>query len=176
MEEHDMASFVIFQVNPETEYRLSHALAEMTQRNERILSLDPKPKTNIKLNVKDVVYLWESSSKIPDEPRRLVARAEVTQAAITPMDMPTWQRTFCVDQATGQSGPQFHKTMPRAKIRIALLPTTNKVDRNVTNTIPTLQENSFLRKHGFYSKTIFSLTESEAQELNKLAGWKPLIF
>jgi hypothetical protein len=168
-----MASFVVFQVKPKTEYRLSEALIAMRGRNEKSLWLGPKPETNIELKVKDVVYLWESA-KTPKEPGRLVARGEVDQAATTPMEMPAWQQMFCVDKATGQGGPKFHKTGPPAKIRIEFL-ATNKVNRNLTDATPTLNQNSFLKKSGFYSKTIFGLTESEAQELDNLAGWEGLI-
>ena len=172
-----MALF-IFQVNPEREYRLSDALTAMTQRNEKILWLGPKPENNIELKVADMVYLWESASKRSDQPERqperLVARGEVTQAP-TLMDMPAWQRMFCVDKETRQSGAQFHGTGPRAEIRVEFV-ATKKVDRDGTNANPTLRKNSFLRKEprGFYAKTIVRLTEPEARELDELAGWKPL--
>jgi hypothetical protein len=142
----------------------------MMPRNERTLWLSPKPETNEELKVKDVVYLWESTSKKPARPARLVARGEVIQTPTTPMNMPQWQQTFCVDKETGQSGPQFHSKMPRAEIVIELL-ARKKVDRGDTDTNPSLRENPFLRKPGLYSGTIFSLTRYEAQELDKLAGW-----
>jgi hypothetical protein len=165
-----MPNFVIFQVNPQTQYHLSDALRAMKQRNEKTLWLNPEPETNEGLKAKDVVYLWESASKKPDRPGHLMARGEVAQAPAMPMDMPAWQRTFCVDKATGQCGPQFHSTMPRAEIMVELL-AERKVERDHTDANPISRMNSFLKKRGYYSKTIFSLTGDEVRELDKLAGW-----
>jgi len=167
-----MTNAVIFQVNPEAEYRLSDALEAMAQMREQALWLSPKPETNMGLKAKDVVYLWVSASKRPTLPAHLVARGEVTQAPTTPMDMPVWQRMFCVDEATGQSGPQFHSKMPRAEIQIEKwLAAGKNVDRDRTGANPVLRTNRFLKKRGFYSGTIFRLKWPEALELDKLAGW-----
>jgi hypothetical protein len=168
-----MTNNFIFQVNPKTEYRLSEALGAMMQTKEQALWLSPKPKTNMGLKAKDVVYLWESASKRPTRPGHLVARGEVTQAPTAPMDMPVWQRKFCVDAATGQSGPQFHNKTPRAEVGILKWSTTGRdVDRDDTDANPILRKNPFfLKKGGFYTGTIFRLTWPEAQELDKLAGW-----
>jgi hypothetical protein len=166
-----MPNYRVFQVNPKTEYRLSDALRAMTLENEKTLWLSPKPetKTNPKLKAGDVVYLWESTSQ---NPAHLVARGKVKQAPTTPMDMPAWQQTFCMDEATGQSGPQFHSKSPRAEIEIDPLVTpAREVDREVTDANPTLRKNPFLKKGGFYQGTIFELDQHQARELDKLAGW-----
>ena len=160
-----MARYFIFQVNPGSGYRLSDALKEMQLRKEKTLWLSPKPDTNTELKCKHVVCLWESG-------KGLVARGEITQAADknTPRDMPVWQRVFCIDETTRYGGPQFHKAMPRAEVEIEKFAERERVNREQTNDDPVLRENVFLKKHGFYNRTIFDLTNQQAQALDKLAG------
>ena len=132
--------------------------------------VNPEPETNIEVKTKDVVYLWESASKKPKRAGHLVARGKVTQTPNAPVEMPVWQRALCVDKATGQSSELFHSTMPRAAIVVERC-ATKRVDRNDTDPNLTLRKHYFLKKRGLYTKTIFTLTECEAQELDKLACW-----
>jgi hypothetical protein len=60
--------------------------------------------------------------------------------------------------------------MPRAEVEIEKFAEGERVNREQTNDDPVLRENVFLKKHGFYNRTIFDLTNQQAQALDKLAG------
>ncbi len=139
-------------------------------RNEDTLWLSQKSETgNEGLRLGDVVYLWENG------PKGLVARGEVAQVAKTDVGMPLWQQAFCVDEKTGSMGPQFHKTMPRPEIKITKqIAAGQTVNRDLTDNNQILKQNPFLRKGGFYLRTIFDLTEPQAHELANLACWPHL--
>lgn len=167
-----MANHFIFQVNPQREYRLSDALSVLGGKEKKTIWLSPKPETNIALKADDIVYFWTSRSTRPACAARLAARGKVVLPPNEPMDMPGWQQEFCVDEATGQSGRQYHSTTPRAEIEIQKWHTGGKsIDRNITDVNVILKQNDFLKKRGYYLKTIFELSEKQAQELDRLAGW-----
>jgi hypothetical protein len=158
-----MAGGFIFQVNPQTQYKLSDALEEMVRRDAKVLLLSPNPETNESLKCGDVVYLWESASRRPTRRAHLAARGEVTQAADRDREMLPWQQAFCIGG---------HSQVPRVEIEVDKPRVVNPVDRNITDYNKAFNGVAFLRNGtGAYQRTIIPLTDEQAQELDRLAGW-----
>jgi hypothetical protein len=159
----NMVRNFIFQINPQTQYELSRALGDMKGRGTKALILSQHRKANTKLECKDIVYLWESTSKNPAQPAHLVARGEITHVWDTDKDMPPWQHVYCVGG---------HKPMPRVEVEIVKQSAGQPVSRDITDQNQILSKIPFLKKGtNAYQITIVTLTEAQAQELDRLAAW-----